>query len=182
MPAAGKTGTTEAYNDLWFVGFTPYYTCAVWSGYDNNEKLPAGDARNFHKVLWRNVMNRIHEGLPYKEFDRPDGIVEATVCAESGMLANEYCDKIVEFFAPGTVPTDYCDEHDYWTYMDEEEDVPITYDETTVDYDENGNPILSPAPDQGQQGEDQETDWEVEIPDDSSGDYYTDDDGNIIYY
>ena len=40
MAVAGKTGTTEAYNDLWFVGYTPYYTCAVWSGYDNNEKLP----------------------------------------------------------------------------------------------------------------------------------------------
>ena len=40
MAVAGKTGTTEAYNDLWFVGYTPYYTCAVWSGYENNEKLP----------------------------------------------------------------------------------------------------------------------------------------------
>ena len=36
MTVAGKTGTTDAYNDLWFVGYTPYYTCAVWSGYDNN--------------------------------------------------------------------------------------------------------------------------------------------------
>ena len=44
MTVAGKTGTTDAYNDLWFVGYTPYYTCAVWSGYDNNEKLPE-DAR-----------------------------------------------------------------------------------------------------------------------------------------
>ena len=52
MPVAGKTGTTEAYNDLWFVGYTPYYTCAVWSGYDNNEKLP-DYARNFHKALWK---------------------------------------------------------------------------------------------------------------------------------
>ena len=42
MTVAGKTGTTDAYNDLWFVGYTPYYTCAVWSGYDNNEKLPEG--------------------------------------------------------------------------------------------------------------------------------------------
>ena len=40
MTVAGKTGTTEDYNDLWFVGYTPYYTCAVWSGYDNNEKIP----------------------------------------------------------------------------------------------------------------------------------------------
>ena len=49
MTVAGKTGTTEDYNDLWFVGYTPYYTCAVWSGYDNNEKIPE-DARNFHKI------------------------------------------------------------------------------------------------------------------------------------
>ena len=54
MPVAGKTGTTEAYNDLWFVGYTPYYTCAVWSGYDNNEKLP-DYARNFHKALWKRL-------------------------------------------------------------------------------------------------------------------------------
>ena len=70
MPVAGKTGTTEAYNDLWFVGYTPYYTCAVWSGYDNNEKLP-DYARNFHKALWKKVMTRIHEGLPSKEFEKP---------------------------------------------------------------------------------------------------------------
>ena len=50
MTVAGKTGTTDAYNDLWFVGYTPYYTCAVWSGFDNNEKLPE-DARDFHKNL-----------------------------------------------------------------------------------------------------------------------------------
>lgn len=39
MPVAGKTGTTDDYNDLWFVGYTPYYTCAVWSGFDNNENF-----------------------------------------------------------------------------------------------------------------------------------------------
>ena len=47
MTVAGKTGTTDAYNDLWFVGYTTYYKSAVWSGYDNNEKLPE-DARFFH--------------------------------------------------------------------------------------------------------------------------------------
>ena len=65
MTVAGKTGTTDAYNDLWFVGYTPYYTCAVWSGFDNNEKLPE-DARDFHKNLWKKVMTRIHQGLPDK--------------------------------------------------------------------------------------------------------------------
>ena len=73
MTVAGKTGTTDAYNDLWFVGYTPYYTCAVWSGFDNNEKLPE-DARDFHKNLWKKVMTRIHEGLPDKDFDMPASV------------------------------------------------------------------------------------------------------------
>ena len=47
MTVAGKTGTTDAYNDLWFVGYTPYYTCAVWSGYDNNEKETSGGCERF---------------------------------------------------------------------------------------------------------------------------------------
>ena len=176
MPVAGKTGTTEAYNDLWFVGYTPYYTCAVWSGYDNNEKLPAGEARNFHKDLWRKVMTRIHENLPAADFERPAGIVEATVCAESGMLANEYCDPIIEFFAPGTVPTDYCEEHDYWTYMeDEEEDTVMDYDETTVEYDEYGNPILTPVPEQST--DDSSGEWET-----YNGEDYTETAGDVEYY
>ena len=84
MPVAGKTGTTEAYNDLWFVGYTPYYTCAVWSGYDNNEKLP-DYARNFHKALWKKVMTRIHEGLPSKEFEKPASVEKLSVCEETGL-------------------------------------------------------------------------------------------------
>ena len=83
MTVAGKTGTTDAYNDLWFVGYTPYYTCAVWSGFDNNEKLPE-DARNFHKNLWKKVMTRIHEGLPDKDFDMPASVEKLSVCAETG--------------------------------------------------------------------------------------------------
>ena len=85
MTVAGKTGTTDAYNDLWFVGYTPYYTCAVWSGFDNNEKLPE-DARNFHKNLWKKVMTRIHEGLPDKDFDMPASVEKLSVCAETGLL------------------------------------------------------------------------------------------------
>ena len=85
MTVAGKTGTTDAYNDLWFVGYTPYYTCAVWSGYDNNEKLPE-DARNFHKNLWKKVMTRIHEGLEDRDFDMPASVDKISVCEETGLL------------------------------------------------------------------------------------------------
>ena len=115
MPVAGKTGTTEAYNDLWFVGYTPYYTCAVWSGYDNNEKLP-DYARNFHKALWKKVMTRIHEGLPSKEFEKPASVEKLSVCEETGLLPRAGCPVITEYFDVGTMPTEYCEEHYYDSY------------------------------------------------------------------
>ena len=118
MAVAGKTGTTEAYNDLWFVGYTPYYTCAVWSGYDNNEKLP-DYARNFHKALWKKVMTRIHEGLPSKEFEKPASVEKLSVCSETGLLPRAGCPVITEYFDVGTMPTEYCDQHFYDSDYDE---------------------------------------------------------------
>ena len=118
MAVAGKTGTTEAYNDLWFVGYTPYYTCAVWSGYDNNEKLP-DYARNFHKNLWKKVMTRIHEGLPSKEFEKPASVEKLSVCEETGLLPRAGCPVITEYFDVGTMPTEYCDQHFYDQSYDE---------------------------------------------------------------
>ena len=135
MTVAGKTGTTDAYNDLWFVGYTPYYTCAVWSGFDNNEKLPE-DARDFHKNLWKKVMTRIHEGLPDKEFDMPASVEKISICEETGLLPRAGCPVITEYFDIGDVPTDYCDQHFY-----ESDD---TMEEYTTD-EETFN--VSPTPD-----------------------------------
>ena len=126
MAVAGKTGTTEAYNDLWFVGYTPYYTCAVWSGYDNNEKLP-DYARNFHKALWKKVMTRIHEGLPSKEFEKPASVEKLSVCSETGLLPRAGCPVITEYFDVGTMPTEYCDQHFYDSDYDEYDN---SYDNT----------------------------------------------------
>ena len=134
MTVAGKTGTTDAYNDLWFVGYTPYYTCAVWSGFDNNEKLPE-DARDFHKNLWKKVMTRIHEGLPDKEFDMPASVEKISICEETGLLPRAGCPVITEYFDIGDVPTDYCDQHFY-----ESDD---TGEEDTTDEETN----VSPTPD-----------------------------------
>ena len=75
MSIAGKTGTTSDYNDVWFSGYTPYYTCTTWTGYDNNTKLRQGAERNLAKTLWREVMSQIHEGLENKAFNRPSDIV-----------------------------------------------------------------------------------------------------------
>ena len=156
MPVAGKTGTTEGYNDLWFVGYTPYYTCAVWSGFDNNEKLP-DYARNYHKNLWRKVMSRIHEGMEYKEFDTPSSVEMTSICADTGLLPRAGCPVITEYFDIGDLPTDYCDQHFYEV---EEE----TYEE---------NPELTPTP--------QITIYPTVTPDpngDGSGDYPDDGDSD----
>lgn len=118
MPLAGKTGTTSDDNDLWFAGFTPYYTAAIWSGYDNNKTQTN---KSYQKIIWRDIMQRIHEEnkLEAKPFTRPESIVTAKICTKSGKLAVDgLCDKYVggstvktEYFAKGTVPTEKCDIH-----------------------------------------------------------------------
>lgn len=113
MAIAGKTGTTSDYNDVWFAGYTPYYTATTWAGYDNNVKL-SGDEKNLAKKLWRAVMSKIHEDLPNESFSVPAGIVTATVCSRSGKLPIAgLCDGTLrtEYFAEGTVPEETCDVH-----------------------------------------------------------------------
>lgn len=118
MPIAGKTGTTTSNRDVLFAGFTPYYTCTVWCGYDDNSPQEGGLTSN-PKTLWNHIMGRVHENLEYREFTQPDGIVTAAVCRKSGKLAvSGLCDSDprgsmveTEYFAAGTVPTEYCDHH-----------------------------------------------------------------------
>ena len=128
MTVAGKTGTTDDYNDLWFAGYTPYYTCTVWSGFDNNEKLPDDYSREFHKNLWKKVMTRIHEGLENKDFEMPSTVEKVSICADTGLLPRAGCSVITEYFDIGDVPTEYCDQHFY-----EPEPIPeYIYDETEI--------------------------------------------------
>ena len=113
MPVAGKTGTTSDYRDLWFAGYTPYFTCSVWAGYDNNEVLPKADTyRSYHKNLWRKIMNRIHEGMEYTNFQTTEGLTRVAICPASGCLALETCpNRYTELFTPETVPHMTCTEH-----------------------------------------------------------------------
>ena len=115
MAIAGKTGTTSDYKDVWFAGFTPYYTATTWVGYDNNQVLnDKNGERNLAKKLWRAVMSRIHEELPNEQFSKPEGIITATVCSVSGKLPIPgLCDQYLstEFFADGTEPIINCDMH-----------------------------------------------------------------------
>ena len=66
MPAAGKTGTTENSTDLWLSAYTPYYTCSVWTGYDEDKTLEQFWNQSWHEVIWKHIMDRIHAELEYK--------------------------------------------------------------------------------------------------------------------
>lgn len=88
--AAGKTGTTSENNDRWFVGYTPYYTAAVWVGYENPYKMSLA-GKNPAAVLWNKVMTPLHEGLENKTYADPGGRRSISYCMDSGYLATEYC-------------------------------------------------------------------------------------------
>jgi penicillin-binding protein 1A len=111
---AGKTGTTSDENDVWFSGYTTYYTATTWAGFDNNVDLKTTAQQQLAKTLWRKTMEQIHKGLPSTNFPVPAGIVTATVCSKSGKLPIPgLCDGSLEqeYFAEGTVPTESCDVH-----------------------------------------------------------------------
>ena len=110
MPVAGKTGTTTSNKDLWFCGYTPYYTCAVWGGYDDNKECNYDTSFRFR--LWRGIMSRIHENLEYKDFTMPASVEQKTVCTLTGKLAVAgQCPSITEYFATDTAPTESCSGH-----------------------------------------------------------------------
>ena len=117
MSTAGKSGTTTNNNDVWFVGYSPYYTACIWEGYDANYTLE--DPSNI-KNIWKKIMDRVHDGLPDPGFGPvASGIEQATVCSKCGKLAiNDVCSKdprgdltYTEYFTRNTVPAEYCSCH-----------------------------------------------------------------------
>ncbi|HUR34721.1 MAG TPA: PBP1A family penicillin-binding protein [Vicinamibacterales bacterium] len=128
LPAAGKTGTTNDYNDAWFVGFTPSLVAGVWVGFDQPRTiLPGGFAAEVAVPLWTTFMKAATRGQKASWLPTPAGVASASVCRLSGKLATEECahaDVIddagrltqrsmvyTEYFARGTVPTTECDIH-----------------------------------------------------------------------
>lgn len=118
MTVAGKTGTSNDSYDRWFAGYTPYYVGSTWVGYDTQKRVNMSG--NPAAKIWKAVMQKVHEGLPNKDFERPNSIVSAEVCADSGLLATDACrndrrgDRTkTEIFEKGTVPTTECTLHKY---------------------------------------------------------------------
>jgi len=113
VPCAGKTGTTDDFADGWFIGYTPELAVGVWTGFD--EKKSMGRNKTGARValpLWVDIMKAAYPDNRGPDFERPEGIVEAIICEDSGLLATPYCKNIrKEIFIKGNEPTRQCDIH-----------------------------------------------------------------------
>ncbi len=118
MPAAGKTGSSNDWRDRWFVGFTPYYVAAAWSGYKIPENM--GSSSNPAAGMWKQVMEKVNERLELESvpFPRPENMTQVTVCADTGLLATSAChadmrgDRTMTLYIENSkVPSQYCPCH-----------------------------------------------------------------------
>lgn len=116
MPAAAKTGTSNNDEDRWFVGYTPYYVGACWFGYDKPKYISKSLSPAL--TVWKKVMDKAHEDLPVKNFEKNDEFVYVNVCSCSGELPTELCaldprgSKVVSgYFHKDDVPKTRCGVH-----------------------------------------------------------------------
>jgi penicillin-binding protein 1A len=116
MPVAGKTGTPQNWSDAWAVGYSPYFTTAIWFGFDKpgNSLGVELTGATLAGPIWGDYMREIHQGLSRRDFARPAaGIIDVTVCAKSGLLKTQSCNQgdVTLPFLAGTQPTQACDLH-----------------------------------------------------------------------
>ena len=119
MTIAGKTGTTTSQRDIWFVGYTPYYTAAVWVGYAGTSEVITGTgSTNAARNLWKMVMSQVHEGLEDKSLPTGSGLTSVEYCLDTGLRATDACRSDIRgrrtamgSFYPEDVPAEYCTAH-----------------------------------------------------------------------
>jgi len=107
MPVIGKTGTTQDYYDLTFVGLTPYYIGGVWTGYDTPKSLPYRSIYD-PDTIWKNVMVDIHKDLPVKDFTLSENIVSLEYCKDSGLLKGTNCTNVATGYYKNNAKPEVC--------------------------------------------------------------------------
>lgn len=110
---AGKTGTTDDYNDAWFVGYVPDLVAGIWMGYDKPRSLGrALTGGNACAPVWAEFMQKAQKHVKMTPFVMPETMVTVEIDPISGLLAGDNCPvRKMELFAPGTEPTEYCNIH-----------------------------------------------------------------------
>ena len=105
-PIAGKTGTTSAFYDAWFMGYSPDIVAGVWVGYDEEKSIGRGEVGGIAALpIWLEYMKAAHEGLPARGFPVPDGITFANIDNQNGKLVSSGSKAVVrQAFVDGTEP------------------------------------------------------------------------------
>jgi penicillin-binding protein 1A len=105
MPIAGKTGTSDKDYNQWFIGITPYYVGVCWLGYDEMETINYSGHYYPPPLIWKSIMEPIHENLPVVEFETLGNVTQHTYCLESGLLAGSLCtDTATGWYKLSNVP------------------------------------------------------------------------------
>jgi penicillin-binding protein 1A len=102
-PSGGKTGTTNDYRDAWYIGFTKLYTVGIWIGTDDHSPLGPGHTGTDDAMpLWVDIMRGLHKGVKVKDFEkdfpRPGGVSDVSICRLSGLGAQSFCDSVAHDF------------------------------------------------------------------------------------
>lgn len=109
--AAGKTGTSENYQDAWFLGYTSALVCGVWVGFDQPKSL-GRSAAGVALPVWVSFMKKAVDVIPAESFQPPPHLVWKTVDSETGFLARSGCkERRKAAFLEGTAPTQFCPVH-----------------------------------------------------------------------
>ena len=114
-PAGGKTGTTQNWTDAWFVGFSRQIAAGVWMGVDD-PRVSLGEGQDGSKAAlpaWASFMAQAHDTLGYRRvnFDRPDGVIDYTICSTTKDRPTNLCPTEKEIFIKGTEPSQVCKTH-----------------------------------------------------------------------
>ena len=122
IQCAGKTGNTNDDKDRWFCGYTPYYTIACWTGYDDPVNL-GSKGRGYpypSTVLFNRVMNSICSDKGDARFDTPSSVRQVELCRDSGKVATDACRAdprgsrvLSDWVAVDSIPTDTCTVHEF---------------------------------------------------------------------
>ncbi len=112
-PVGGKTGTTDAYRDAWFVGFSSSVVVGVWVGLDKPDTIgPDAYAARVALPIWADFMKRTAGALPANAFPIPTGLTPETLCRVSHLQAVEDCPTYTEYFKSGDdIPSRLCSIH-----------------------------------------------------------------------
>ena len=114
-PAGGKTGTTQNWTDAWFVGFSKQIAAGVWMGVDD-PRVSLGEGQDGSKAAlpaWASFMAEAHDTLGYRRvnFDRPDWVIDYTICSTTKDRPTNLCPTEKEIFIKGTEPSQVCKTH-----------------------------------------------------------------------